>query len=295
MSPKKEISAPMIIGIVAIVVFVIVVILNLAGSSSSKNNTALKPGAPSTWYYVTPDLKCVQVPQQYSNEDSCQNAMGSYCFMADPTCNNANQTTTLYYINSTNQCVVAPGNPYSVVLKSGNITAGVLAEQDNCQSAVGTPCFNDKTCMGVGNPGTVTIQGVPYKLVSVNELINNVNNPGFVGNLGSTSTMSEVAVQGTITNVIQLDKTAYGLIIDTGSGSAFFSIGIIDPNTEGPNGVDISAYPVGSKVLAGGIFLGGKILTLENEISSVPQLGKIGLPSNTPIIVNAGGGVRVVN
>jgi hypothetical protein len=251
-------------------------------------------GNTSTWYYISSDLKCLPAPGLYSGEDLCQKAMGTSCYPEDPTCGGNNRTATLYYITAQDQCVVAPHNPYSITL-SGGQTAAVLGQESNCQSDVGEPCYADSTCGGAGNPGMITIQGASYKLVTANELEQNAADPGFANGQGSTSTLSLVAVQGTITHVFQSkDKTGYYLVINTGDGAVVFSVGTIDPNTQGPNGVDMSAYSVGVKVSAGGVFI-GKLLSLQEALVYAPQLGDIGLPANTQTIVNAAGGVEVMN
>lgn len=274
-------------------IFGVIYFLTSGSSNTGKSQQTLGP-SPSMWYYINSDLKCVQAPGLFSNEDSCQNAVGTSCYSGDPTCENNNRTATLYYINSQNQCVVAPHNPYSITL-SGGQTAGILGEESNCQSDIGEPCYADSTCGGAGNPGMITIQGVAYKLVTVSELVKNANNPGFADSFGSTtSTLSMVAVQGTITNVFQeKGKIDYALIINTGNGSVIFNVGTIDINTNRPNGVDISAFPVGTKISAGGVFTGN--VSLQELISNVPQLGDIGLPANTPVILNAAGGIEVIN
>ncbi len=282
-------------------IFAILVIWVIGSSMGQSNqNTSTNPQGSlttaqqtgnnnqSAWYYVNSNNQCVQAPGTYENEDSCQNAMGSSCFPDEPNCNGMNQSETLYYINSSNQCVSAPHNPYSITLSDGT-TAGVIGQQYNCEQDVGYSCYTENTCGGVGQPGVIVIKGVSYKLVTLNDLENNLNNPGFVN---GTGTVSLVAIQGTLKGIVQeKDGTDYDLVIDTGGGYILDSAGTIDVNTKASNGFDPSSLSIGTNITAGGAFIGG-LFTLKDILPTEPELNSLGLPSNTIVLVNGLGDVE---
>jgi len=269
------------------------VLLLAAGCNNSQNNTTTSSGA-TTWYYVNQNYQCVQAPQQYSDEDQCQQAVGTSCESGDATCGNDEAKLSLYYINSSNKCVLAPHNPYSPIGNAGGSSNQQLA----CSKDVGQNCYvNDNTCGGAGNSDSVTMNGEAYKFATASDLIQNFSTPGFAGNVGSGASL--VAVKGTIKAIFpEASKDIYDVIINTGNGFVVSMQGTIDPNTKASNGFHASNFPVGAKVIAGGVFMGNnngvtlKTLETDQQVAGVPitdpKLASLNLPDNTPILVSVG-------
>ena len=290
---NKNLAGILIVaGILGAVFSLIAYIGSTASNSGSTTTSGIGNGNQTAWYYVNANQQCVQAPGSYKGEDECQSAMGSSCFPDTPNCNGMNKSQSLYYINSSNNCVLAPHNPYPIVFQS--MTAGTLAQQYNCEQDVGYSCYTENTCGGVGQPNMATIKGVSYRIVSVNDLLQNTSNPGFA-NTNGTGTVSMVAVKGVVKAIFpEKDGTDYDLVIQTSNGYIIDSVGTIDINTKASNGFYPNDFPIGTNIIAGGAFVGGYMTlgALSEGPSPSPKIMTLGLPSNTFILVNGLGDVE---
>jgi hypothetical protein len=254
--------------------------------------------APGPWYYVDQNYDCVEAPYQYRFENSCAQAVGTGCYENDPTCGGNAKEITLYYINSSGQCVVAPHNPYSPISSTG--VGGIPAEEEACEQDVGQYCYpDDSTCDNAEAAGTIVLSGEPYTLVTASELVQNGSNPGpdaaAEGN-PATSTAGLVAVEGTVTAIITAPPSTlpsgapsqnYDVIVNTADGYVVQAQGGNNTFTNPPsnNGFNPTDFPVGTKVIVGGVFVGRNV-TLQEFVQTDPQLAAMNLPADTPILVN---------
>ena len=232
-------------------------------------------GSPSsTWYYVNKDYQCVQAGQ-FQAEDQCQQAVGTQCSEGDPMCGGNAVKLNMYYIDSSNHCILAPNNPYSPIGGDG----GKFSQDEACQKDVGQTCYeNDVTCGGVGATGTVTIKGVVFTLATASQLKQSPLD--LVGKL--------VAVNGTMVAAYpEKSGTVYDLVIQTkDNGLIVDTQGTVDPNTSASNGFQPADFPTGTKVLAGGAFM--NTITVSALGQNDARLAAMNLPADTPLIFSEG-------
>lgn len=283
-------KATLIIG--GVVVFIILLAI-IGGSGSNNSSTS---GLQDSWYYIQSEYKCVKAANEYRNEDSCAQDVGTYCHIGDPTCGKFTKLT-LYYIDSTNHCALAPHNPYSPIAK---VADGNFAQQDACQKDVGHPCYaDDNTCGGAGLSGMVTINGAAYKLSSVAELKNIHSNSDAI-----------IAVQGKIVRIIAnkntRDNTPYDFIVQLKDGT--IPIEVVVPKNE-QSSFDINKFSIGTNIVAGGVVFvnDGKVFNYSNLVNLLsdyaktradtdlnPAIGQLNLPLDTPIVTVESKDIEIV-
>jgi len=281
--------------ITLIIIVVIVAIGLISDSNHNTNNNQAQNTSGDSWYYLNKNYQCLKTTNNYQNQVSCSRDTGTFCHDNDPTCGGAKKLT-FYYIDSTNHCVLAPHNPYSPL---GRDLDGQYAELDACMKDVGQYCYaDDSTCGGAGTAGVITINGIAFKLVTPQELKQNINNSSSSDNGGDGGLM--VAVKGTIYDY-RYDSASdmpYTLVINSNGDYVIVDVG----NTNGFNIPNISSFdianfpknfPKGTNVIAAGAFMNNLYLGYFSRLGvsdpDIRWLESLGLPKNTPIILSGMG------